>query len=142
MGAREYCREELRRKLEDRGFEARQVRSVVRRLVEMGYLSDARFAEAFLRSRMRRGETPLLAAMKARRHGVSEAALSAAYEAACGQFDAEEACRALLARRDPASRYVYDERERVRQVRFLRNKGFDTATILRVMNERRADMPE
>ncbi len=139
LARREYCAAELRRKLLERGFADEAAEAAIGRLRADGHLSEARFAEAFLRARMQKGEAPWLAAEKARQRGVDEAALQAALAEAEAAFDAEAACAALLARRDPAGRRFDDERVWQRQARFLRNKGFDAATILRCLNARAKD---
>ncbi|MDQ6966440.1 MAG: RecX family transcriptional regulator, partial [Mariprofundaceae bacterium] len=45
----------------------------------------------------------------------------------------------LLARRDPQGLRHEDERVWQKQARFLRNKGFDAATIVRALKEHRKD---
>ncbi len=132
---REYCAAELRHRLQDKGFAKDTVEDVLRQLRAAGYLSERRFAESFLRSRIRKGETPRVAAYRARQRGVDDDVLHEVLQETERVFDAEQACRDLLARRDPQARRRQDARIWRRQVRFLRNKGFDTATILRVMNE-------
>lgn len=136
LAMREYCLAELRGRLIEKGHATEAVAAALSQLVGDGYLSDERFAEVSIRSRMKKGETPRVAAMKARRKGVSETALATALEEAEASFDAEKACSALLARRDPQGLYRSDERIWQRHARFLQNKGFNTATILRVMNDR------
>lgn len=139
MGHREHCAAELRSKLQQRGFAADCIESVLHRLIDEGYLSEQRFAEGFIRMRMQRGETPWLAAEKARQKGADAAAVAGAREAAEADFDAVAACRALLAQRDASGRYRKDQRQWQKQARFLRNKGYDAATILRVLNEQPED---
>ena len=112
---------------------------VLARLVDDGYLSESRFAESFLRSRLRKGETPRVAAMKARQKGVDEAALQLALDEAEASFDSDQACRSMLKRRDPQGLRHEDERSWQKHARFLQNKGFDAATIVRVMNDDRHD---
>jgi len=135
LGIREYCAAELRHKLQDKGFAEEDIDSVLKQLGDAGYLSEHRFAESFLRARMRKGETPRVAAYRARQRGVDDEALSEALQKAEATFDAEEACRSLLVRRDPQRLRCHDERTWQRHARFLRNKGFSAATVLRVMNE-------
>jgi len=115
------------------------VDDVVSRLKAENYLSDARYAEGYLRGRLRKGEVPWLAARRAKERGVDEAALAGVLEAAEAGFDPLQACRELLARRDPQRLRHADEKQWQKQARFLRNKGFDAATILRVMNEKLED---
>lgn len=116
------------------GHEKDCIETVLTQLQEAGLQSEMRFAESFLRVRMRKGEAPWLAAQKARRKGVDESALQQALEQARSNFDALEACRELLNKRDPQGARREDERVWQRQARFLRNRGFDSATILRALN--------
>ncbi len=139
LSRREYCAAEMRRKLAERDFPDDVIEAAIVELESLGYLSEARFAESFLRARLARGETPWLAARKARERGVDEAVLNAALESLEASFDVREACRALIARRDPAGLRHEDDRVRNRLARFLRNKGFDAATILRCLNEQAED---
>jgi regulatory protein len=125
----------MRSRLISRGFAGPCIRHTLDRLVELGFLSDERFARSFIRSRVRRGETPWLAAAKARQKGVREDALNAALAASLEEYDKVAACRNLLAKRDPQSLRLVDSKIRRRQIRYLKSKGFDTATIFHVMNE-------
>ncbi len=135
LSAREHCAAELAEKLARRGFAPACVGTVLARLRRENYLSEERFAEFFIRSRMQRGETPWLAAEKARLKGGEHAAVAEAQRDAEAGFDEERACRQLLRQRDPQRRYRDDERQWRRQARFLQNKGYRTATILRVLKE-------
>ncbi|EAU55854.1 ABC transporter permease [Mariprofundus ferrooxydans] len=139
MTLREHCAVELRRKLADRAYATGVIEVVLARLVDDGYLSESRFAESFLRSRLRKGETPRVAAMKARQKGVDEAALQLALDEAEASFDSDQACRSILKRRDPQGLRHGDERLWQKHARFLQNKGFDAATIVRVMNDDKHD---
>jgi regulatory protein len=134
LAGREYCAAQLRTKMVLRDFNADCISTVLVQLKDDGYLSEARFAESFLRFRLKKGEVPWLAALKARQKGVDEAALQAALEEAEAGFDRMQACRDLLGRRDPQGLRHHEKRVWQRHARFLQNKGFDTATILHVMN--------
>lgn len=126
----------MRGKLTQRGYELGLIAEVIDALVQAGYLSEARFAEGYLRSRLRRGEAPWLAAQKAKQKGVDHAVLESALAELSEAFDDEEACMRLLAQRDPTGLRFEDERVWQRQARFLRNKGYNSATILRVLKQR------
>ena len=133
LARREYCVAEIRGKLAEKGFDSEDIGDAVRKLVQQGYLSEQRFAEAFLRTRLARGETPWMAVQKARWRGADESALAAAADEASAGFDADTACRAMLARRDPSRQRFRDPKRWQREARFLRQKGFDSATILRAL---------
>jgi len=133
LARREHCTAEMRAKLAGKGFDSDEIDDAVHRLVQQGYLSEQRFAEAFLRARLRRGEAPWLAAQKARMRGVDAGALEHAAEEAREAFDADAACTAMLAHRDPGRQRFVDPKRWQREARFLRQKGFDSATILRAL---------
>ncbi|MES0372119.1 MAG: regulatory protein RecX, partial [Mariprofundaceae bacterium] len=85
---REHCEAEVRQKLETRGFDEITMDTAIEELKGYGYISESRYAEAFLRFRMQRGEAPWMAAAKARQKGVDEQALQAALDEAEASFDA------------------------------------------------------
>jgi len=135
LSMREYCRVELTARLHNKGFEGELIAVVCRQLIQDGYLSESRYAEAFLRGRMSRGETPRVAAIKARQKGVDESALQDALADAEAGFDADQACRTMLQRRDPQGLRHDEQRVWQKHARFLQNKGFDAATIVHILNE-------
>ncbi|HXH72485.1 MAG TPA: regulatory protein RecX [Mariprofundaceae bacterium] len=139
LGRREYCEADIRRKLMLRECAPEVIDTVIERLKAENYLSDARYAEGYLRGRLKKGEVPWLAARRAKERGVDASALAGALDDAKAGFDALASCRELLARRDPQRLRHTDEKQWQKLARFLRNKGFDAATILRVMNEKVED---
>lgn len=126
----------MRERLAARDYDAEIVDVVVRQLKSDNYLSEQRYAESFLRSRMKRGEAPWLAAQKARQKGAESSALQAALAELGEGYDDAQVCRELLDQRDPGGLRFEDERVWQRQARFLRNKGHNSATILRVLKQR------
>jgi len=136
LGRREYCEAEIRNKFRQREYPPNCVEHVITQLKDGGYLSEERFAAGFLSSRLRKGEAPWLAARKAQQRGVKDFAIQGALDEIQAAFDSLSACHALLARRDPQCLRFTDERVWQRQARYLRNKGYDAATILRCLNEK------
>ncbi|MDX8409295.1 MAG: regulatory protein RecX [Mariprofundales bacterium] len=134
LAQREQCRAELARKLAAIGGTNAQIPPLLDQLEQQGYLSDSRFAESWLRSRLQRGDTPTIAAHKARQKGVDEEALQQAL-AACN-FDAVAACGRLLYKRDPNGSRFNDDKIWQRQMRYLASKGFAPQVILQVMQAR------
>jgi len=135
LAGREFCISDMRRRLAGRAFDDAIIDEVIGQLQQDGYLSEERFAEACIRSRMQRGEAPWLAARRALQKGADPDAVDAALAELSEDFDAEQAARALIAARDPGGRRFDEERVWQRQARFLRNKGFGTDIILRVLND-------
>lgn len=136
LAGREFNTFEMRERLAGREYDAETVTAVIRQLKRDNYLSEERYAEAFLRSRLRRGEAPWLAARKAIQKGADQQVLEAVLAGMREDYDDEQAARDLLATRDPGGLRFEDERVWQRQARFLRNKGYSSATVLRVLKER------
>ena len=141
LAVREYCEAQVRDRLaiwakrREKYISDDCVDAVIKRLLQDNYLSETRFVQFFFRLRLRRGDTPRFAAIKARQKGAREDIVADNLREFEETFDASEACRALLEKRDPTGRHFDDEKIWRRQVRFLQQKGFDTATILRVMKD-------
>jgi len=134
LGVREHNEYELREKLQAKAYDEIVIDHVIELLKQYDYLSETRYAESFLRSRLRKGETPWLAARKARQKGGDPIAIQVALEEAEHSFDAWQTCKDVLDKRDPACLRKNDKRVWQRQLRYLQNKGFDMSTILQVMN--------
>lgn len=136
---REHCEVELRGKLLQRDCDEIAMDSAIEQLKTYGYLSESRYAEAFLRYRLKKGEALWFAAEKARQKGVDEQALQIAVEEAESGYNALQSCLQLLNKRDPQQQWRYDQRVWQRQARYLRNKGFDAAVILQALNQDNMD---
>ena len=134
LGIREHNEAELRTKLSNKNYDDIIIDDVIEMLKHYDYLSESRYAETFLRSRLKKGETPWFAAQKARQKGAEPVALKLALEEAEQSFDAWSACEEILDKRDPMGSYKQDKRLWQRQIRYLQNKGYDINTILQVMN--------
>ena len=134
LGVREHNEHELREKLIVKAYDDIVIDHVIELLKQYDYLSEARYAESFLRSRLRKGETPWFAAKKARQKGGDPAAIQVALEEAEMKFDAWQTCKDVLDKRDPTCLRNNDKRVWQRQLRYLQGKGFDMNTILQVMN--------
>lgn len=131
LARREHGRAELRRKLEARGFEAADVAAVVETLEAEGLLSEARYAESYVRSRTARGVGPVRLAMELSTQGVDDAEI----RGALGQVEVnwEELARAARIKRfGPA--VPNDPKERARQSRFLQRRGFSAEQIRAAVN--------
>jgi regulatory protein len=118
---REHSERELRFKLERREYEAAVIDVVLEQLVDEGYLSDARFAEVFVRSRYERGVGPLKIRAELRERGVDDTLVEDAFRDLAADWF--EAARRQRDKRFGASP-PQDYKERARQMRFLQQRGF------------------
>ena len=129
LARRDYARAELRARLLGSGMREpaadAAVEAVLDELAALGYLSDARYADAVVKRKAgaysRRAIAGSLEA-----HGVARETIGAAL----GELaqDDPAVIRALWERR--FGRAPADEREKARQVRFLQSRGFGLSAIL------------
>ncbi|WP_355659587.1 regulatory protein RecX [Halomonas salifodinae] len=124
LARRDYSRHELEGRLASKGHSAETIGECLDALAEQGLQSDARFAEAFLRSRLARGQGPLKVRAEMGQRGLSREAIDTALgEAeAAGELDWFALAAETLARRFAAP--AETPRERARQERFLAGRGF------------------
>ena len=126
LARREHSVEELRGKLASRGYEAGDVETTLEHLEERGLLSDERFAEAFLRSRRKRGQGPLKIRAQLMQRGVSAGMIDAALSGAGVDW---ERCADAARRRRFGDSPPADRSERARQARFLTARGFSSGQV-------------
>ena len=136
LAMREHSRTELARKLGPLGTED-EVNAELDRLVELGLLSDARFAEAFVRTKARRFGASRLR-LELSRRGVGAEQIVSVIEENCSDSELERA-RDITRRKFAAA--PADAREWARQARFLQGRGFSTEIIRRVLKEHPGDEP-
>ena len=119
---REHSCQELKQKLQHKGFDAVLVEKVTAQLQQEGLLSDARFAESYLRSRFNRGYGPIRIQQELKQRGADEEIISATViEDDPDWFE--------LARRVREKRFGKalpgSLPERMKQQRFLQYRGFN-----------------
>jgi regulatory protein len=126
LARREHSRLELRHKLLVRNFTETAVESVVARLVDSGLLSDQRFAEVYARSRFERGYGPLRIRAELDERGVGAGLAERALADLCCPWveSAQRQRSKRFGRRLPG-----DFRDRAKQMRFLRQRGFTSDQI-------------
>jgi regulatory protein len=129
LARRDYPRAALESRLLARGGERAEVARTLDELERLGYLSDARFAQALVAQKAERfGRRAIAHALRERRiePAVAREALSA-----LADDDEIARAKALWVRRFRAP--PADERERARQIRFLITRGFSVAIALSIV---------
>ena len=129
LARREYGRAELAACLRARGVEADAVERTLDELAALGYLSDARFAEAVVAGRGGRFSRRAIAQALAEKRVAPEAAQAALAPLAARDEQAD--AHALWARRFGTP--PRDQREKARHVRFLLSRGYSMSVALRVL---------
>lgn len=132
LARREHSQQELHRKLLNKGFEAADIKPDLDRLSSEGLLSDERFTEAFINSRLKRGSGPIKIAMELQQRGISDELVNAYLDERDAQW-MESAHAVRIKRFGPSP--PSDFKERARQMRFLQYRGFTMEQIQRAVGE-------
>lgn len=131
LSRREHSTHELFQKLLKKDFEHEEVDAALKQLSQEGLLSDERFTEAFVHYRQQRGSGPFKINAELRQKGVSDAMIA--------QFlDERDNVWLNIAQDVRVKKFgpliPLDMKEKVRQARFLQQRGFtheQTRSILR-----------
>lgn len=129
LARREYSVHELTGRLAAKGYPTKEVTGALEDLKAQGLVSDARFAESLLRSRIERGYGPVKIALELRTKGVDDALVE-------DLLDREE--ERWLERLEAVWRKRFgtppaDYREWARQARGLQSRGFTADQVRRVI---------
>ena len=136
LARREYCREELVRKLANAGFDADIAADQVARLTDEGLQSDARYAESFVQSRVSQGKGPVRIRQELRERGLGDVEVGRAIdESGADWFE----LAAEVRRRKFGAARPGDFKEKARQMRFLQYRGFDMDQIQAAVSARGDD---
>lgn len=126
LAQREHTRFELVRKLTSRGYLQADIHRILDKLAAEGWQSDARFLEAYIVERAKKGYGPLRILSELQQRGLdSEQIQSALLQAS---IDWSHFLRALHQKKFHQV-IPQDYREKAKQIRFLQYRGFDLAQI-------------
>ena len=126
LARREHGRAELERKLIAAGFDPDITANALRQLADDGLQSDRRFVESFVQSRISQGKGPLRIHADLGQRGVAEGLVDAVLEQAGEDWVA--LASGARQKKFGRSRPV-DFRDKARQMRFLRYRGFEPDQI-------------
>ncbi len=133
LARREHSRFELMGKLEHLGATPEQIAALLEELSAKGLQSDARFAEALVASRVRRGQGPLRIRRELAESGIEGALI----ESVLRQSETDWCALAGdVYRRKYGSAAISGWAERARRARFLSYRGFDAEVIRTVLSSR------
>ncbi|HEY5810109.1 MAG TPA: regulatory protein RecX [Povalibacter sp.] len=126
LARREHSVEELRRKLEGRGYPETAVEAVVTRLQAKRLVSDDRFVSSFVHHHAQRGQGPLRIRAELRQQGIGTEAIDFALD----QVEVDWAFQAQAVRlRKFGASLPRTVPERAKQARFLQYRGFSSDQI-------------
>jgi regulatory protein len=121
LARREHSATELTRKLRSKGYVGETVEQVIAQLQQENLLSDARFAENYVRYRRAKGFGPLRIQQELKERGVDEALIDANLEK-----DSEVWLQRAAEVREKrfGGKKPQDYKEKAKQLRFLQYRGF------------------
>ena len=124
LARREHSVAELRRKLAARGFAGEEIDATLAGLARDGLVDDARFADAFVGARHRRGQGPARVRAELQQRGVAGETIGAALDAV------DWRAAAVAARGKKFCRHIPEDfTDPARQARFLQYRGFSAEQI-------------
>ncbi len=131
LSRREHSAFEIRDKLLKRDFTEEEIAQAISELQQGGWLSDERYAEAYIRMRQQKGFGPIRIAMELHERGVEESIVEAFIP------DSEESWQQILERqylKKYKNRPVEDYNDKAKRIRFLQYRGFPLDAIYRIIS--------
>ena len=129
LARREHSEQELRQKLKSREYDADAIDEVLQGLISDRLQSDERFTEAYVNHRFNAGVGPLKIRYELRQKGIADLLADEFLESLSDRWD-----ELMLQQRErkygeaiPAG-YA----ERMKQARFLQNRGFSPESVMRL----------
>lgn len=135
LARREHSLAELRKKLLARDFEGGEIEETLAALAREGLADNGRFCEAFIASRIRKGQGPIRIRAELLERGIEGETIARCLPDA---HDWRGLAREVRARRF-GDRPPGDYRERARQSRFLEYRGFTAEHIRACFRETGSD---
>jgi regulatory protein len=129
LARREHSEQELRRKLKSREYDADAIDEVLHALISDRLQSDERFTEAYVNHRFNAGVGPLKIRYELRQKGVSDLLADEFLELLSERWD-----RLMVQQRvrKYGETIPADYAERMKQARFLQNRGFSPESVMRL----------
>ena len=131
LAQREHSRLELHHKLIKKGFDSTVIATVLTQLQKDNLLSDERFVENYLRTRINKGYGPLRIEQELRERGIASGLLIQTLNC----HDPQWIARAQQAWQKRFGQNLSpDRREQAKQIRFLQYRGFTSSQIKAVLS--------
>lgn len=133
LGMREYSEKMLRQKISAKGYNIDETDQVIEFLLENNWLSDWRFCECFVRSKVARGQGLLRIRFELADKGISILILESvlAELSICWQ----DACDNVTIKKMTSSSLQNTPKDRLKLERFLRYRGFSGEQIRKSVNK-------
>ena len=132
LSRREHSALEIRNKLLQRDFEEDEIGQTIIELQQGGWLSDERFAEAYIRMRQLKGFGPVRISMELNERGVKESIIDDYL-----QTDDESWLQTLKQQylKKYKNKPIEDYNDKAKRIRFLQYRGFTLNVIYQVVSD-------
>ena len=129
LSRREHSTYELTRKLEKRDFEMDEIEAALDRLQQENLLSDCRFIESIVNSRVNAGFGPFKILYELRQKGISS---ERGEDYLAGLTVDWEQLMAIQRGKKFGQELPVEYKEKMKQARFLQNRGFSPESVMRL----------
>ena len=129
LSRREHSTYELTQKLKKRDFELDEIEAALDRLQQENLLSDCRFIESIVNSRVNAGFGPFKILYELRQKGISS---EQAKDYLSGLSIEWEPLMAVQRSKKYGPDLPVDYKEKMKQARFLQNRGFSPESVMRL----------
>jgi regulatory protein len=129
LSRREHSTYELKQKLKKRDFDIDAIEAALDRLQQENLLSDSRFIESIVNSRVNAGFGPFKILYELRQKGIST---ERAEDYLSGLSVEWEPLMAVQRSKKYGPDLPVDYREKMKQARFLQNRGFSPESVMRL----------
>ncbi len=132
LSRREHSAFEIRDKLHKRDFNEGEIEQTIIELQQGGWLSDERFAEAYIRMRQLKGFGPIRISIELNERGVKESIVENYLQAD------DEGWQQILEQqylKKYKNKPVEDYNDRAKRIRFLQYRGFALDIIYQVVGD-------
>jgi len=133
LSRREHSAFEIRDKLLKRDFDSEEIARVIIELQQGGWLSDERFAEAYIRMRQLKGFGPVRIAMELNERGVKESIVDDYLHA---DDDSWRQTLEQQYRKKYKDKPIDDYNDKAKRIRFLQYRGFALDVIYQVVKDK------
>ena len=131
LARREHSEQELRRKLTSRGYASETIDQTLNELIRDRLQSDERFTEAYVNHRFNAGVGPLKIRYELRRKGINDLLADAFLEPLSDRWHQSMVHQRM---RKFGEAIPAGYAERMKQARFLQNKGFSPESVMRLFH--------
>jgi len=130
LSRREHSASEVRDKLLSRDFEEAEIAQAIAQLIAGDWLSDERFAEAYIRMRQLKGFGPIRIRIELNERGVEERIIDVYLQASDESW--QETLKQQY-RKKYKGKAIDDYNDKAKRIRFLQYRGFSLDAVFRVV---------